>query len=113
MIKKIDLTFPIVLLVACIIATGVMLFYSGEKQAVELESVTNEQAIQLELTVPESFKISFFGIESPVMKMWINEEGLLEVTGDLTEGARLFFEQLIKPMVDDYIKQKLIQGEHK
>ncbi len=45
-----------------------------------------------------------------ILSMWVNDKGKLEIEGDMTEGAELFFEYTLKPMVDDYIKRKLEEG---
>ena len=48
--------------------------------------------------------VLYGGITDPVLTLRINDDGKLEVGGDLTEGAKFFFEYTIKPMVDEYIK---------
>lgn len=37
-------------------------------------------------------------------------DGKLFVKGDLDKGAKLFFEQIIKPMADKYIKEQIRNG---
>ena len=62
------------------------------------------------LTMPEPapFTILFYSPENTeVMRMVFTEDGKLDVKGNFTEGARIFFEEMVVPMANDYIYRKL------
>ncbi len=54
--------------------------------------------------------IEFFPTESePVTKLYV-EDGELRFTGNMDAAAKIFFDQCLKPMCDNYIKEQLGRG---
>lgn len=52
--------------------------------------------------------ISFFSVynEPPIAKFWI-EDNALHFAGNMDEAARMFLDQFLKPICDNYIKAQL------
>lgn len=50
---------------------------------------------------PENFGTNELG------RLYIGDDGRLHFDGDMAESARIFFEEGLKPMCDNYIKKRL------
>ena len=44
-----------------------------------------------------------------IISFRINDDGKLEVEGDMTEGAKFFFEHHLKPLVWNYIQENIMK----
>ena len=80
----------------------------GTRRRITPKGKNMDEELELILTPAGAVDLSIFTENGKSIIMSV-KGGSLEITGDadLNEAAKVFFSELLKPIVDDYIKEKL------
>ena len=94
-------SLTIIIFIACIIgliASGYLLFFKNKSEGTLAPLWHIKYGPRVDYT-----EFGFTVGKEVILSFKINDEGKLEVEGDMTGGAKFFFEHHLKPLVWSYI----------